>query len=53
METSGNPDLRPKREVNYEEWFLCEVEKGVAAADCGKVVDHSDVRNLIDERYPC
>jgi hypothetical protein len=52
MDTTDNPGLRAKRELNYEERFLREVEKGITAADLGKLVDHSDVRDLIDERYP-
>ena len=38
--------------VNYDEWFLREVDKGLAAADRGELVDHQDVRKMIDERYP-
>jgi predicted transcriptional regulator len=41
-----------ERMVNYEEWFLREVDKGLAAADSGRLVDHSDVGKIIDERYP-
>ncbi|MGD0570508.1 MAG: hypothetical protein ABSA78_19060 [Candidatus Sulfotelmatobacter sp.] len=41
-----------ERMVNYEEWFLREVDKGLAAADRGELVDHSEVRKMIDERYP-
>ena len=41
-----------ERMVNYAEWFLREVDKGLAAADSGRLVDHSDVRKIIDERYP-
>jgi predicted transcriptional regulator len=41
-----------ERMVNYDEWFLIEVDKGLAAADRGELVDHSDVRKMIDERYP-
>jgi predicted transcriptional regulator len=41
-----------ERMVNYDEWFLHEVDKGLAAADRGELVDHSDVRKMIDERYP-
>jgi predicted transcriptional regulator len=33
-----------ERMVNYDEWFLQEVEKGLAAADRGEFVDHEDVR---------
>ena len=38
--------------ANYDGWFLCEVNNGIAAADRGKFVEHLDVRKLIDERYP-
>ena len=41
-----------ERMVNYNEWFLQEVEKGISEADRGKLVDHQDVRKMIDERYP-
>ena len=41
-----------ERMVNYDEWFLREVDKGLAAADRGELLDHSDVRKMIDERYP-
>jgi predicted transcriptional regulator len=41
-----------ERMVNYDKWFLREVDKGLAAADSGRLVDHSDVRKIIDERYP-
>jgi predicted transcriptional regulator len=38
--------------VNYDEWLLREVEAGLAAADRGELVDHADVRTMIDQRYP-
>jgi predicted transcriptional regulator len=41
-----------ERLVNYDEWFLREVEKGLAAAESGEFVDHAAVGKLIDERYP-
>jgi predicted transcriptional regulator len=41
-----------ERLVNYDEWFLQEVEKGLAAADRGEFVDHEDVKKLIDRRHP-
>jgi predicted transcriptional regulator len=41
-----------ERLVNYDEWFLREVQKGLAAADRGELVDHEEVRKLIDQRYP-
>ena len=41
-----------ERILNYDEWFLREVEKGIAAADRGEFVDHEDVKKLIDRRHP-
>jgi predicted transcriptional regulator len=41
-----------ERMVNYDEWFLREVQKGLAAADRRELVDHNEVRKVIDERYP-
>ena len=41
-----------ERMVSYHEWFLREVDKGLAAADRGELVDHGEVRKMIDERYP-
>jgi predicted transcriptional regulator len=41
-----------ERMVSYDEWFLQEVEKGIAAADRGEVVGHDDVKKQIDRRYP-
>jgi predicted transcriptional regulator len=41
-----------ERMVDHDEWFLREVDKGLAAADRGELVDHSDVRKMIDQRYP-
>ena len=41
-----------ERMVNYDEWFLRQVDKGLAAADRGELVDHKDIRKLIDDRYP-
>ncbi len=38
--------------VDYDEWFLREVESGLAAADRGELIDQEDVRKLIDRRYP-
>jgi predicted transcriptional regulator len=40
-----------ERFVDYDEWFLREVEEGVAAADCGELIDHEDVGKLINSRY--
>lgn len=41
-----------ERMVNYDAWFLAEVEKGFAAAERGDIVDHDRVAKLIDDRYP-
>ena len=41
-----------ERLVDYDEWFLREVEKGLAAADRGEFIEHSDIRRMIDHRFP-
>ena len=41
-----------ERLLDYDEWFLREVEKGLLAADRGEFVEHSDIRKMIDSRYP-
>jgi predicted transcriptional regulator len=41
-----------ERLVNYDEWFVQEVEKGLAAADRGEFVEEDEIRKLIDRRYP-
>jgi predicted transcriptional regulator len=41
-----------ERLVDYDEWFLREVDKGLAAADCGELIDHEDIGKLINRRYP-
>ena len=40
------------RLLNYDEWFSCEVEKGLEAADRSEFVDHADILRMIDTRYP-
>jgi len=35
-----------QRFVDHDEWFLAEVDKGLAAADRGEYVDHEEVRTL-------
>jgi predicted transcriptional regulator len=40
-----------ERMVDYDEWILREVDKGVAAADRGDFVSHEDVGKLIHSRY--
>ena len=41
-----------ERMVNYDQWFMREVEKGKSAADRGEPLDHDEVQKLIDRRYP-
>lgn len=41
-----------ERTLTYDEWFLSEVHKGMAAADRGEFLEHQAVRALIDSRYP-
>ena len=37
-----------ERFVDYDEWFLREARKGLAAADWGEFIDHEDVGKLIE-----
>ena len=41
-----------ERLVKHDEWFLREVEKGIAAADRGEFIEHEDVEKLLRKRYP-
>jgi len=41
-----------ERFVDCDEWFLQEVDKGLAAADHGDLIDHDDIGKLINSRYP-
>jgi predicted transcriptional regulator len=41
-----------ERFVDFDDWFAREVAEGLAAADRGDFVEHEDVRQLIDRRYP-
>ena len=41
-----------ERMLSHGEWFVAEVEKGLSAADRGELIDHEDIRKLIDRRYP-
>jgi len=40
-----------ERFVDYDEWFLREVEKGLAAADRSEFLEHEEIGRLIDSRY--
>jgi predicted transcriptional regulator len=39
-----------KQYVNREEWFIGEVEKGIQAAEEGRLIDHSDVKSRWEAR---
>ena len=41
-----------ERMVDYDAWFVHEVEKGLASADRGEFIEHDEIRKLIDRRYP-
>lgn len=41
-----------QRLVDHDEWFVREVEKGLEAADRGELIEHDEIRKLIDRRYP-
>lgn len=41
-----------ERLFRYDEWFLLEVDKGLAEADRGDFVEHNDVRQMIESKYP-
>lgn len=41
-----------ERMVNFDAWFLGEVDKGLAAADRGELVDHSEIKDRMNRRYP-
>ena len=41
-----------ERLVNCDEWFVREVEKGLASADRGELIDHEEIGKLIAQRYP-
>ena len=40
------------RLLDYDEWFIREVEQGLAAADRGEFIEHDEIGKLIDRRYP-
>lgn len=40
------------RLLHHDEWFSREVDKGLAEADEGGFVEHSEVRRMIEIRYP-
>ena len=40
-----------ERLVDYDDWFLREVEKGLSAADRAEFIEHEDIGALINSRY--
>ncbi len=50
-ETQALVQAAIERFVDLDEWFIKEVEKGLAAADRGECIDHEEVGKLIDNRY--
>ena len=36
--------------VNYDDWFLCEVNKGIAAAGRGEFLTHEEVGARLEKR---
>ena len=38
--------------LNSDEWFREKIEEGLAAADRGQLLEHEEVKALIDRRYP-
>jgi predicted transcriptional regulator len=41
-----------ERLVNYDEWFIREVEKGIAAADRGEFIEHGEVGICVEQLVP-
>ena len=47
-ETQALVEEAIERFVDCDEWFLREVEKGLAAADRGELIDHEEIGTLIN-----
>jgi predicted transcriptional regulator len=41
-----------ERFVNYDQWFVREVEKGLDAAERDAFIEHEEIGKLIDRQYP-
>ena len=39
-----------ERAVDYDDWFIREVEKGLAQVDAGQVLTHDRVGNRLDQK---
>lgn len=38
-----------KKGLDYEEWVMCEVDKGVAELDSGQVISHEELKHHLDK----
>ncbi len=38
--------------LGYDEWFLREVDHGIAEVDRGEFIEQDNVRRMIETRYP-
>jgi len=41
-----------KKLLGYDEWFLREVDHGIAEVDRGEFIEQDNVRRMIETRYP-
>lgn len=41
-----------ERLLNYDEWFVRQVEEGISAADRRDFIEHDEVWKTIDISYP-
>ena len=41
-----------ERYVEYDEWFVSEVEKGLAAAERGELIEQEEIGRRIEHRFP-
>ena len=41
-----------ERLLTYDDWFAQEVDAGLAAADHGDLIEHSEVLRMIQTRFP-
>ena len=40
-----------ENKVRHDAWFVAEVEKGIASADRGELMEHEEVLGLIEQRF--
>jgi predicted transcriptional regulator len=41
-----------ERLISYDDWFIRAVDLGLAEAEQGQFVSHTDIGKMIDGRYP-